>query len=375
MRDFLNVHLRRHGVRVSYRDKTTPGSLRARPFIIPIFIPQRGCPHRCAFCRQHTITDTPQAVVDQTRFAAAVERFLNYPHRKRRKIQLAFFGGNFLGLQPDRIREYLDWATVYVRQGAVDSLRFSTRPDTISADTLALIRDDPIRTVELGVQSMDDRVLARSLRGHRALDTTHAVRQLKNAGYDVGLQVMTGLPGDTPAGAAATVEALIRLAPAFVRIYPTLVLAGSPLAVDYHAGRYRPWGLDESVDLVARLWLTLAAAGIPVIRMGLQDGPGLTDGANRLAGPYHPAFGALVLGRIFRAMAAAGLRHAIADRERIALRVNPRRLSVMIGPHRRNVAKLQAAYRLDALPVAADESLPLNQLEVDNRQPRDASSP
>lgn len=375
MRAFLKVQPKPHGARVSYTDKTTPGSPQERPFVIPFFIPQRGCPHRCAFCRQHTITGIRQADVDQTTFSAVVERFLKYPHRERRNIQLAFFGGNFLGLKPDRIRQYLDWATVYVRRGAVDSLRFSTRPDSISDETLALIKDYPIRTVELGVQSMDDRVLAKSLRGHCATDTTTAFLRLKKSRYEIGLQIMTGLPGDTPARATASVEALIALNPAFVRIYPTLILAGSPLAANYLAGRYRPASLDESVDLVARLWLKLTAAGIPVVRMGLQDGPVLTDGANMLAGPYHPAFGELVLGRIFRAMAAAGLQHTIPDNERIALRVNPRRLSAMIGPHRSNITTLQKNYRLGALQVSTDECLPCNQLEVDNRQPRDASNP
>jgi histone acetyltransferase (RNA polymerase elongator complex component) len=313
--------------------------------------------------------------VDRSTFSAAVERFLNYPHRKRHYTQLAFFGGNFLGLKPDHIRRYLDWATAFVRQGAVDSLRFSTRPDSISAETLALIGEYPVRTVELGVQSMDDRVLAKSQRGHGTTDTTRAVWQLQNAGYEIGLQVMTGLPGDTPARATATIQALVALNPAFVRIYPTLVMAGSPLATDYLAGRYRPASLDESVDLAARLWLNLTVAGIPVVRMGLQDGPGLADGAKVLAGPYHPAFGELVLNRIFKAMAAAGLQHAPPSNNGIVVRVNPRRLSVMIGPQRSNITTLQKKFCLDVFQVAADERLPCNQLEVDNRQPRDASNP
>ncbi len=366
MIDLLHVGRRPLGARVSYTDQTAPPH--KRPFVIPFFIPQAGCPHQCRFCNQHIIADAPSGERDQNTFDAAIEQFLTYRRRGHGPAQLAFYGGNFLGLAPERIRRYLDWAGAFVRQGLVDHLRLSTRPDTVSTARLAIIRDDPVRTVELGVQSMDDRVLARSQRGHRAEDTNRAVTRLKEAGYDIGLQIMTGLPGDTPKRAIATTEAVIVLKPAFVRIYPTLVLAGSPLADAYTRGRYQPPTLEDSVALVARMWLLLTAAGIRVVRMGLQDGPGLADGNNVLAGPHHPAFGERVLGHIFRRMGAAALEQlAPARGARAVLRVNPRRLSVMTGPHRRHRVELEDAFQLGHLKICGDQRLPRNQLEVDIR--------
>ncbi len=368
MRDLLRVRRRAHGTRVAYEDRTTPRPPGRRPFVIPVFLPQAGCPHQCAFCNQATITGTAQRDFDQAAFAAVVDRFLTYRRRTPDVTQLAFFGGNFLGLEPDRVRRYLDWAAVYVERDEVDSLRFSTRPDTISPASLAHIRNAPVRTIELGAQSMDDRVLARSQRGHRAEDTTRAVSLLRQAGYEIGLQIMTGLPGDTRARAIATVEAIIALAPDFVRIYPTLVLAGSPLAAEFTAGRYQPPTLDTTIALVARMWLMLTAAGIRVVRMGLQDGPDLADRNHRLAGPYHPAFGERVMGHVFRTMAAAALHHAAPSRGAcVTLRVNPRRVSVMTGPHRCHRTHLEGAYHLKRLRIKGDDALARNQLEVDNR--------
>jgi histone acetyltransferase (RNA polymerase elongator complex component) len=248
----------------------------------------------------------------------------------------------------------------------VDSLRFSTRPDTIAPSILALIRNDPVRTIELGVQSMDDRVLDRARRGHRAQDTIGAVAELRAAGYEIGLQIMTGLPGSSPKQDEASAAAVVALKPAFVRIYPTLVLAGSALAADYRAGRYAPPSLDASIELAARLWLTFTAAGIRVVRLGLQDSPALADPANVLAGPYHPAFGEQVLSRVFRAMAATALNHWTPADARVRLRVNPRRLSVMTGTHRCNCLALRKAFRLDAVRIVADTDLGANELEVDN---------
>ncbi len=366
MIDLLHVRRRPQGARVSFTDQTASPPAGKRPFVIPLFIPQDGCPHQCAFCNQHIVTEAPDGGGRRAAFDTTTARFLAYRHAGHGPAQLAFYGGNFLGLSPERIRRYLDWAKAYVRRGVVDSLRFSTRPDTVSAASLARIRNDPVRTVEIGVQSMDDHVLAQSRRGHRAEDTSRAVDQLRHADYEIGLQIMTGLPGDTREKALATTEALIAMQPAFVRIYPTLVLAGSPLAADYTAGRYRPPTVEASIDLVARIWLMLTAAGIRVVRMGLQDGPGLSDDTRVLAGPHHPAFGERVLGHVFRRMAAAALDGAAPTRgARVALRVNPRRISVITGPQRRQRLDLEAAYHLGRLRISGDAALTLNQMEVD----------
>ena len=361
--DLLRIDLNANGCRVVYEDNRPA---RARPFIIPVFLPQAGCPHRCAFCNQPTITGNISQHEDLAELSRHVDQFLKFRCPRRDTSQLAFFGGNFLGMAPKRVRRFLDWAAIFVRRGDVDNLRFSTRPDTITTEALTLIQQSSVRTIELGAQSMDDRVLSRSRRGHSAMDTIRAVSRLKGEGYEIGLQIMTGLPGDSPASAIATTEAIIALAPAFVRIYPTLVLAGSPLAADHAAGRYRPTSLNESIDLVARMWLMFTAAGIRVVRMGLQDGPALSDGRHLRAGPHHPAFGEKVLSRVFRSMAAAGLHHAPPPAGRAVLRVNPCRLSVMTGERRRNLNRLREVHHLDKLRVRADPTLALNQLEVDN---------
>jgi histone acetyltransferase (RNA polymerase elongator complex component) len=366
--DLLRVSRKSKGCRVAYTEKRPASTAPQRPFVIPVFLPQAGCPQRCVFCDQYAITGSRRRNEDPARHSRFVDKFLKFRRRHRGTTQLAFFGGNFLGMAPERVRRYLDWAAAWVRRGAVDNLRFSTRPDTITPEALALIREYPVGTIEIGAQSMEDQVLSASRRGHTAMDTIQAVRQLKMEGYEIGLQIMTGLPGDSPARAIATAEAVIALAPAFVRIYPTLVLAGSPLAADHAADRYRPPKLAESIDLVARMWLMFTAAGIRVIRMGLQDGPSLADKRHLLAGPYHPAFGEQVLSRVFRSMAEAGLDHLKPHAaSRLALRVNPRRLSAMTGTRRGNLVRLREAYHLDRLRVAANPRLTLNQLDVDNR--------
>jgi histone acetyltransferase (RNA polymerase elongator complex component) len=146
---------------------------RSRPFIIPIFIPHAGCPHQCVFCNQVSITGVKQNTVRPDQFRRQIRQFLEYKKDGRKPVQIAFFGGNFLGLKPEEIKSWLELAGEFVSQGLVDGIRFSTRPDTIDTRRLDILENYPVATVELGVQSMDDQVLVQAGRGHLASDTRY----------------------------------------------------------------------------------------------------------------------------------------------------------------------------------------------------------
>lgn len=174
------------------------GQKYAHPVIIPIFIPLSGCPHRCSFCNQTAITGVKPYILARSAIEQSIRRFLAFVRDRERPVQIAFYGGNFLGLPERQVRALLETAAAHVARGDAASIRFSTRPDTITKNTLATIRDFPVTTIELGLQSLDDRVLTLTRRGHTANGSVDAARSVKSAGYELGLQMMTGLPGDTP---------------------------------------------------------------------------------------------------------------------------------------------------------------------------------
>jgi len=340
----------------------------ARPFIIPVFLPHSGCPCRCVFCNQSAITGQTDAFPSPDTLRQHVDSFLNYKGPNRHPVQLSFYGGNFLGQETGRILPLLETAGEWVRQGKVDSLRFSTRPDTVVPDTLRLIRDYPITTIELGVQSMDGRVLALSRRGHTPQATVEAVHRLKADGYEVGLQMMVGLPGDSPEATHRTGRILAELAPDFVRIYPTVVLAGSPLAGWYASGRFQPISMEEAIDRVKRLYLLFTRHTIPVIRMGLQASSDLEPGASVLAGPYHPAFGHRVYARMFRDMATLALEREQAKGQAVTLRVNPRCISRMQGLKKQNIQWLSRRFNQPDITVSPDPKIAENTVATTGRQ-------
>ncbi len=336
-----------------------------RPFIVPVFLPQAGCPFQCAFCNQHHITGKPQGVPESDAVRRQIEQFLGYRDVRRGETQIAFYGGNFLGLGQALVEKLMALAEDYVSAGRAAGIRFSTRPDSVHPRQLQWVAPFTVAAIELGVQSMHDRVLTLARRGHTASDTASAMDRLKAAGYRIGAQLMVGLPGDDEALSLASGEALARLAPDFVRIYPTLVLRGSRLAVAYREGRYDPWPLERCVATVKRLYYLFQARGIPVIRMGLQASADLEDGRAVLAGPYHPAFGHLVYSEIFLDRASTSLSRAPGVGEAVRLRVHPRSVARLRGDKNRNLETLRRRFGLREIQVLADDRLALAELTVE----------
>ncbi len=341
-----------------------------KPLVIPIFIPHQGCPHKCAFCDQSIITSNRPALPHGAEIRRQVDTWLAY-RGDRRSVELAFFGGNFLGLAPGETRALLQIAQQLIHTKKIHAVRCSTRPDTIREQSLDLASQFTLDTVEIGVQSMDNQVLSRANRGHTAQDTIRAARLLDDYKITKGMQIMVGLPGDTPARAVETARAVADLKPAFVRIYPLMVLKNSRVHHWYTRGKYTPMDLDDCVTLVAAIHEIFEDKGIPVIRMGLQASDLLQDRKIMVAGPWHPAFGHLVFARRMLNRVIEIL-DPVADPEPgpgnmlpITLKVHPATVSQLRGDRNRNLEILKARYPRAEIKIAADPLVPPGRLTVD----------
>lgn len=349
--------------------KMDPNSPQPKPFIIPVFLPHTGCPHRCVFCDQSAITGQTIPLPQPDQIRRDINTFLTYSKGRHATVQISFYGGNFLGLPETTVHRLLDLATGFISAGDVDSIRFSTRPDTINPQRLAWLKGYRVATIEIGAQSMDDRVLQKSNRGHRAEDTEKAMALLKAEGYETGLQMMLGLPGDTAAGALETGRRIQALAPDFVRIYPAVVLAGSALADLMAAGDYTPLSLDVAIDISAQLYKLFVSSHIRVIRMGLQSSADLNRDNTFLAGPYHPAFGHLVMAKLFLDSACRELRRQGQTENAISIAVNPRSVSHVKGQKNNNLATLQKLFAVDNISVAVRPDLAETEVVVNMDEP------
>jgi len=333
----------------------------ARQRIIPIFVPHLGCPNDCVFCNQRRISGSPLpasgADVTRTLENARAE----YPAG----AQLAFYGGSFTAIDPAIQEELLGAAQPFLRNGTISSIRLSTRPDAIDETVLRRLKVYGVETVELGAQSMDDRVLYEAGRGHTARETETAAKLLKAAGFMLILQMMTGLPGADEASDLETVRKIIALQPDGVRIYPTVVVENTPLEELWRKGAYREHTVEDAVKLCARILPLFEAAGIPVIRLGLNPTEELSRGG-AVAGAYHPALGELVQSEILR-LRAAELLQNVPEGSFVTLGVSPRRVSAMTGQKRRNVERLREEFSLGGLNIAAVSGLDEKIILVDAR--------
>jgi histone acetyltransferase (RNA polymerase elongator complex component) len=268
--------------------------MRRRPPVYPIFLSFAGCPFRCIYCDQQAVTAVKH---DQSWFERAVARLVSLAERIRVETvpgEIAFYGGTFTGL-PLKLRDQLlKWAAGYVREGLFTGIRFSTRPDMLDADTLGTLSQYPITTVELGIQSLSDPVLEASRRGYSRDQALATLESLRHYPWKLGVQLMSGLPADTPKRFLDSVLDTIARNPDFVRFYPVLVFPGTELARWTADGRYQPLTVDEAVAGCVPAFDACLQAGIPVARMGLLLSSGIDSNMTRVAGPWHPAFGQLV---------------------------------------------------------------------------------
>jgi len=321
------------------------------------------------FCNQTAVTGEKTAFPTTASLVRRIETFIGFKGRARNPVQIAFYGGNFLGLSVDRIQVLLKLAADYCASGKVDGIRFSTRPDTITRQRLDVLEPFPVATIELGVQSMDDSVLALNRRGHSAGTTVEAVRYLRDRGFEIGLQMMVGLPGEDEPSSISTAKRLVELQPDFVRIYPTVVLEGSLLAGWYRNGRYRPLRLEDAVAQVKTIWEIFNKNRIPVIRMGIQASKDLDRGATVIAGPYHPSFGEFVYSEMFFDKACRLLKKNSGLSKVVCLKVHPGSVSKMRGQKNRNIRKLMERLGIKSLRVKPDTAVPEDGIAIEDTLP------
>ena len=262
---------------------------------ISIFVPHIGCPHKCSFCNQNTITGQ-SFVPHASDVIASCEKAISCGVDPE-NTEIAFFGGSFTAIPKSYMLELLESAYQYVKIG-FKGIRISTRPDAITPEILEILKEYGVTTIELGAQSMDDDVLTLNERGHTASDVITASNLIKEYGFSLGLQMMVGLYGSSIEKDIKTANAIVYLKPSEVRIYPTVILENTKLGDLYKKGEYKTYDIETAVELCSNLLDIFEKNGINVIKLGLHSSQEVEE--NMLGGIYHPAFRELCESRRFR---------------------------------------------------------------------------
>ena len=321
---------------------------------VPVFIPHLGCPNQCVFCNQRSISEHKDFCEESVR--DEIEQVLS-TLRPEDQAEIAFFGGSFTGIDRGLMCRLLNLAQSYVQEGRVASIRLSTRPDYIDGEILSILSRYAVKTVELGLQSMDDAVLTACRRGHTAAEAEAACRAVVEAGFSLVGQMMIGLPASTPESEMLTAQKICELGASAVRIYPTVVFYDTPLCEMAQHGLYAPLSVEEAVERTAPVLQFFRARALPCIRVGLCATESLTSPDAVFAGPNHPALGEMILGECLYQRVKEKVLEAELAGKGIVLEVPPRELSATVGQHRRNIEKLQRETGVTVRRVVACEGL------------------
>lgn len=307
---------------------------------IPIFVPHKGCPHECVFCNQKTITGVKNHL-DKNQIIEIVETNLSSIDRENTYIEIAFFGGSFTAIPLTQQIDYLEIANKYIKDGRIDGIRISTRPDYIDEKNLTILKKYGVTTIELGVQSLDKNVLIKSKRGHTIGDVICASNLIKYYKFRLGLQMMIGLPGDNYNLSYKTAQAIVRLKPDCVRIYPTLVFKNTELCEMFMNKKYKALNLEDAIEYTSDLLQLFYSHNINVIRVGIQPTDELLTGSDIVGGPFHPAFKYLVESRMFRNALEENLNKV---NDEVTIIVNRKDRANLVGHKSENVKYFTSAF-------------------------------
>lgn len=305
---------------------------------ISVFIPHIGCPHRCSFCDQRSISGAAHAPSPQE-VTELLDGQAQHLSDKGITAEIAFFGGSFTAIPRGYMEALLDCARSAVERypGIYSGIRCSTRPDCVDREIISLLKKYGMTAVELGAQSMSDEVLEANQRGHSAEDVRRAAALIKESGISLGLQMMTGLYKDSDDAVRLTCREFIGMKPDTVRIYPTVILKNTLLGSLYESGEYRGFGFEQTVELCAELLREFTSAGIRVIRMGLHASRDVER--DMLGGTYHPAFREIVESRMF----LNDMKKIILPMEKgnYVIQTDSHNISKAVGQKRCNIAAMR----------------------------------
>lgn len=329
---------------------------------IPIFIPHLGCPNACVFCNQRTISGVSEFKADSVR--DEIDKALSTVTPDC-ECEIAFFGGSFTGIDRSLMTELLEIANSYIKAEKVSSVRCSTRPDYIDSEVIEILKSYGVKTVELGFQSISERVLQKTKRGHTASDEINAARLITESGLKLVGQMMIGLPESTEEDEIKTAEFIINAGATGARIYPTVVFRDTELCKMAISGEYKPLTTDEAVRRSSSVFEKFFEAGVDVIRIGLQSSENLSDEAHVFAGASHSALGELVLNEFYyKRIKKAILNENIPPHSALAVEVPKGDVSKAVGQKKKNKLRLTAEHALKDVRFVEKNDLTFGEVSV-----------
>ncbi len=329
-----------------------------KKFNIPIFIPDYGCPFQCIFCNQKTITQT-RNIPTKEEVSIKISNYLNTINYIDNEVEIAFFGGNFTGLSCKIQEEFLTIANNFIKNGFVKSIRISTRPDAINIENLELLKHYSVKSIELGAQSFDKKVLEQSGRGHTAEQTIDSAKLIIKNKFTLGLQMMLGLPSDTFEKSFESAKKIIELKANETRIYPVLVIKNTILEALFNKKQYTPLSLNEAIMWSVPIYELFRKTQTKILKIGLHPSDELENGSQLVAGPYHKSFRYLMMSFLWKQKFLKIPKNS----NKIIIKLNPKDINYAIGYKKENLLFLKTLF--SSVSFVQDNNIEIEKFYVD----------
>ncbi|MGF6905665.1 elongator complex protein 3 [Fusobacterium sp. PH5-44] len=323
---------------------------------IPIFVNHYGCPNSCVFCNQKKINGVETDITAEDVEQIILSHLDTLPQNATKEV--AFFGGTFTGLSINTQIKYLNVVQKFIKENLISGIRLSTRPDYINEDNLKILKDYNVTLIELGVQSLDEKVLIESERGYTYDTVKDSCNLIKKYGFSLGVQMMIGLPFSNYESDLFTCKELISFSPDVARIYPTLVIKDTKLQEFYNCGKYIPLSIENAINISKKIYAFFQINGINIIRVGLQPSDDLRKNGVVLAGPFHPAFRELVVGEIYFDF----FKKILSLENKLKIISNEKNISSIIGIQKRNKDRFGHNFQ-----ITIDNNIGYNTICVNNK--------
>ncbi len=334
--------------------------MKKKHYSIPVFVPEMACPHQCVYCNQHLISGA-KAIPDEKTVISIIDTYLSTINYHENEVEVGFFGGSFTGIPIDEQIKYLQLVQPYIDSGKIESIRISTRPDYITEENLSILKEYRVKTIELGAQSLDNEVLKKANRGHVVADVEKAASLIKSFCFDLGLQMMIGLPDDNLGKSIATANKIINLKADNTRIYPCLVIKDTNLEKQYKSGKYKALEMNECINYLKNIIPLFENAEVKIIRVGLHPSKDLDEGAY-IAGPYHPSMRQIAETEIWFDL-LKNLENKSDKNKEIIIYVSENQRNNAIGYHAKNKKFLEQFFKKVSFVI--DENLNKKDYYVD----------
>ncbi len=323
---------------------------------IPIFIPHMGCPNMCVFCNQRSISG--KMSFDISKVKNEIDEALATT-KNDDEIEIAFFGGSFTGIDRELMISLLSLAKEYIDCGRVSSIRLSTRPDYIDDEILDILASYSVKTIELGLQSMDDSVLEKTKRGHTSLCAEKACKMIKERGFSLIGQMMIGLPNSTVEKEIYTAKKICEMGADGARIYPTVVFYDTELCSMMQSGVYSPLSNDDAIERTKEALKVFVAEDVPCIRVGLQSGENLSDASLVAGGANHSAIGELSMSALYldKICEKIDVQNFTVTPEKMTIYCPKGDISKIVGQKRKNIEKIYQKYGIKNVKVLEKNEL------------------